>query len=172
VSDKDKGYIYLDRKIRDHWLWEGLKPFSPQAAWIDILLQANYKDRKLPDKYGHVEVIKRGSFVTSIRILSRDWGWGKDRVSSYLKMLEDDGMISVRSDARGTLITVVNYAQYQKRRTPLRTYSRDAHKDADKDAHKDADPSLLTKGINSNQKKESAAHYDPLAGRRKRYDDL
>ena len=35
----DKGYIKVYRDIRDHWIWN-YKPFSPQAAWIDLILLA------------------------------------------------------------------------------------------------------------------------------------
>lgn len=173
----EQGYIYLSRKLRDHWIW-GDETFSSGQAWIDIIFSANFCDQKKKNRYKNQEVIKRGSFITSLRILAERWHWGKDRVSSFLTKLEEDGMITVRSDARGTLITVCNYSEYQKVPKSVRTSSKDAykdgHKDRDKDGHKDRDPKLLKNSINSisNSNEEEPSAYDPLAGVRKRYDDL
>lgn len=39
------GWICLHRKIQESWLWE-LKPFSKGQAWIDLLINANFEDKK------------------------------------------------------------------------------------------------------------------------------
>jgi hypothetical protein len=163
----EQGYIYLSRKLREHWIW-GDETFSSGQAWIDIIFSANFCDQKKKNRYKNQEVIKRGSFVTSIRILAERWHWGKDRVSAFLGKLEEDGMITVRSDARGTLITVCNYSEYQQIPKGIRPSGRyaykDGHKDRDKDGHKDGDPPLLKNSSNSiTNSKENTEGYNPFA---------
>jgi DNA-binding transcriptional MocR family regulator len=160
----ENGYIFLSRKLREHWIWGG-ETFSSGQAWIDIIFSANFCDQKKKNRYKNKEVIKRGSFVTSIRTLAERWHWGKDRVSAFLEKLEEDGMITVRSDARGTLITVCNYSEYQKPPKGIRTSSRYAHKDRDKDGYKDGDPPLLSNSSNSitNSNKKEPSAYNPFA---------
>jgi hypothetical protein len=163
----EQGYIYLSRKLREHWIW-GDETFSSGQAWIDIIFSANFCDQKKKNRYKNQEVIKRGSFVTSIRILAERWHWGKDRVSAFLGKLEEDGMITVRSDARGTLITVCNYSEYQQIPKGIRPSSRyaykDGHKDRDKDGHKDGDPPLLKNSSNSiTNSKANTEGYNPFA---------
>lgn len=186
-----EGWIVLDRQLLTHWLWDSERePFSSGQAWIDMLLTAQYADSKLKDRYGNLTTIPRGSFVTSIRMLTERWHWGKDRVRHFLGTLQDDGMITVRSDARGTLITIINYDNFQTKnistktdtqKKTMRTCSRDAQKgmrtcsrDAHKDAYKDADPPLK-KNINKDKENNSPAPpsseepYDPFSGRKSDY---
>lgn len=169
----EQGYIYLDRKIRDHWIWD-LEPYSKGQAWVDLILSANHKDNKFPFN-GKPMLVKRGSFVTSIRKLASKWGWSKNKVVAFLDVLEEDGMIQRNSSYRRTLITIKNYCIYQKK-----SKSKPKKPDTNQDINRtlsghspDGDPvqTMNDKGMINNDK-ESAAHYDPLAGRRKRYDDL
>lgn len=173
----EQGYIYLDRKIRDHWIWD-LEPYSKGQAWIDLILSASHKDSKFPFD-GKPVIVKRGSFITSIRKLADRWRWSRDKVVAFLDVLEEDGMIKRDSNYRRTLITVKNYCIYQQKskskpKKPSTDSSTDSSTNRPLAGHSsDADPahSSNSEVIRSNDK-ESATHYDPLAGRRKRYDDL
>jgi hypothetical protein len=42
-----EGFIKLHRSIKDCWLWKDDEPFSKRDAWIDLLLLANYTDKKI-----------------------------------------------------------------------------------------------------------------------------
>ncbi len=105
-----KGWVAIYRKIQDHWLWED-KPFSKQAAWIDMLLLANHDDNKFLFGSELVEV-KCGSFITSIEKLKHRWGWSNTKVINFLKLLESDEMVIKKSDTKKTVITIVNYGVY------------------------------------------------------------
>ena len=107
----DKGWIKLHRNIQDHWLWQE-KPFDKRSAWIDLLLMANHKDNKFLLGSELIEV-KRGSFITSEYKLMDKWGWSKTKVRNFLKLLEDDKMITKVSDRKKTTLTIVNYNDYQ-----------------------------------------------------------
>lgn len=103
-------FLPLDRKILNHWLWED-KPFSKGQAWIDLLMLANYKDKKKPIK-DTVITYKRGDVNLSIVQLADRWGWDRRKVKRFLDVLSDDGMVSVDSTTYGTTITIVNYGTF------------------------------------------------------------
>lgn len=106
------GWIKLHRQITEHWLWEE-KPFSKGQAWIDLLLQANHKENKVP--FGNQLIsIERGEFLTSESKLAERWGWSRKRVRNFLEMLSQDGMIeNIKMPNKGTRIKIVNYEVYQ-----------------------------------------------------------
>lgn len=107
-----KGWITVERKIQEHWLWSKEKPFDIRSAWIDLLLLANHKDNKFPLGIEMV-MVQRGCFITSERKLSDRWGWSNTRVRNFLKLLESDGMIIKKTDSKKSTITIVNYCFYQ-----------------------------------------------------------
>jgi hypothetical protein len=119
------GWIRLDRKIADNWLWEE-KPFSRGQAWIDLILMANHKDNKFP--FGdEIITVVRGDFITSELKLMVRWGWSKSRVRLFLTQLQNDAMIVKKSDHKKTTITIVNYSVYQDIETtekPVKDHKR------------------------------------------------
>ncbi|MED0759000.1 DnaD domain protein [Aneurinibacillus thermoaerophilus] len=106
------GWIKLHRKIQVHWLFEEKRKFSKFEAWIDLLMMVNHEDKKVVIGNETIEV-KRGQRLTSIRQLCDRWGWSNTKVTQYLKSLYNEGMIEYKSDAKKTLITIVNYGFYQ-----------------------------------------------------------
>ena len=109
----DKGYIKLYRDIRDHWIWTDKdEPFDRLHAWIDLLMMMNHKDNKVLFN-GKLVTVKRGARITSIRRLSERWGWSRHKVSDFLNILEQDGMITQERATQKTLINVINYGFYQ-----------------------------------------------------------
>lgn len=109
------GWISVHRTIKDHWLWEE-KPFDNRSAWLDILLSAFHKTSKTKIN-GQIVEVDRGSFPTSERELADKWGWSKTKVRAFLKLLEDDSMITRKSDHKKTMLTVLNYSCYQDSET-------------------------------------------------------
>ena len=105
------GWIKLDRKITEHFLWED-KPFSKGQAWIDLLLLANHKEHKVPYK-GEIVTCRRGEVDRSISWLAERWGWSRSKVRDFLHTLEADQMVVLKATTHRTTITVENYAFYQ-----------------------------------------------------------
>lgn len=108
-------YIKLDRGICDNWVWES-KPFSPGQAWVDLLLMAAWKTEPRNWK-GTFITQHRGEVFTSIVALADRWGWNRKKVRRFLAILESDGMCTLNSLPKGTLVTIENYAKYQGRGT-------------------------------------------------------
>src|SRR5574344_514568 len=105
------GWICLYRSIVECELWNE-KPFDRARAWIDLLLMANHKDKSFLFGNKVIEV-KRGELITSQSKLSNRWGWSRRKIQDYLKLLERLGMVSTKSTAKYTSVTVINYSKYQ-----------------------------------------------------------
>lgn len=100
-------FFIIDREVLNSWIWED-KEFSKGQAYADIIASANYADKTRIYR-NKVIRIKRGQFPTSKLALSRRWGWEEGKVDRFLKHLELDGYIKVKSTKFGTMITVLNY---------------------------------------------------------------
>ncbi|MFV3013601.1 DnaD domain-containing protein [Clostridium botulinum] len=111
AEGKEKGWISLYRAMEDGWLWED-KPFARGQAWIDLLLQANHKDKKTFSK-GELVIVKRGSFLTSDQLLADRWGWSRKKVRTFLEVLVKEQMIELKRSPKGTSLTLVNWDLYQ-----------------------------------------------------------
>ena len=135
-----QGWIKLHRQIQDSFLWQD-KPFNRKDAWIDLLLLANHEDKTILFN-GQVMVIKRGQFLTSIRKLADRWGWSRDRTLKFFKLLESEQMVDRDSDSNRTLLTIVNYDNFQG--------ETDSDKDSDKDSNKDSERTL-TRTVNGHR---------------------
>lgn len=107
----DKGWIKLHRKILDCWIWQD-KPYDKARAWIDLLLLAMHHDKKLFVD-NEILVVERGSFMTSTVKLADRWGWSRSKVLRYLELLESERMLNTKRTPKGTLVTIVNYGDYQ-----------------------------------------------------------
>lgn len=105
------GWICLYRSIVECELWNE-KPFDRARAWIDLLLMANHKDKSFLFGNKVIEV-KRGELITSQSKLSNRWGWSRRKIQDYLKLLERLRMVSTKSTAKYTSVTVINYSKYQ-----------------------------------------------------------
>lgn len=122
------GWVKLDRSIQDHWLWSE-KPFSKAQAWVDLILSANHKGAKFMIKHSLVE-IERGQQARSEVTLSKEWGWSRDKVRRFLKLLENDGMIRQQKTNITTVLTICNYERFQSSEAPDDTADDTADKTA------------------------------------------
>ena len=104
-----EGWIKLYRSIRKHWLWEDAEKLK---WWIDILLQANHKSRKILIGNDLIN-IERGSFHTSILKLSERWQVDRKTVKKFLDLLAKDNMLTIETSKKGTTLKVSNYEDYQ-----------------------------------------------------------
>lgn len=99
------GYIKIDRKITE---WEWYKNLNTKVVFFHCLLKANWKDGKFEGK-----IIKRGSFVTSIKKLSLELCLTEDEVRTAIKHLISTGEITKQTTNKYSVITVSNYELYQ-----------------------------------------------------------
>ncbi|QKE72678.1 DnaD domain protein [Arthrobacter citreus] len=114
------GWISLHRKVRDNWLFAEKRSFSKFEAWVDLLMEVNHQDNKFLLGNELIDV-KRGQKVTSMKQLSERWCWSKDKTYKFVKLLESEQMLEVKSNTKRTVITIVNYDCYQLHETQKHT---------------------------------------------------
>ena len=107
------GWISLHRKILDNPILSRNRKYSGFEAWIWLLLRANYSDNKFVLGSKIVKV-KKGEMITSQQKLCKKFKWGNSRLRTFLKLLENDGMIKVKTDTQSTHLTICNYSSYQE----------------------------------------------------------
>lgn len=119
-----EGWIKLNRQIQEHWLWKD-EPFDKARAWIDLIMLANYEDKKVAYK-GEVIICKRGDVNLSLQYLARRWKWSTWKVRNFFGLLESDQMITTNRTTHRTTITIVNYDNFQDLPTTSHTTNRTA----------------------------------------------
>ena len=111
------GWIKVHRQLNDHWIWA--KP-EYLKWWLDILMQANIEPKKVLIK-GQLIEVNRGEVVYSYETWANRWKINKSKVLRFLKMLEKDSMIVLKSETVTTRITICKYDTYQGERNDSET---------------------------------------------------
>lgn len=101
----NSGWIKIHRKFLD---WEWYDCPNTSRLFIHCLLLANHEDKKWRG-----EIIKRGSFITSINKLSEGSKLSFQNVRTSLKNLEDTGEVTRKSTHKLTKLTICEYDTYQ-----------------------------------------------------------
>jgi hypothetical protein len=109
----------MERGWLKHEVFSG-EPFGRRSAWIWLIEEAAFAPRQKMVG-GTIITLERGQLCHSYRFLAEAWGWKKDRVSRFLKLLISARQIraetaTVGSTANATgekLITICNYDKYQ-----------------------------------------------------------
>jgi hypothetical protein len=100
------GWIKLHRELID---WEWYTDHNTCRLFIHCILRANFEDkvwRGIP--------IKRGSFYTSLDTLASETGLSNRQIRTALDKLSMTGEVTSSGMARGRMITVANYSDYQQ----------------------------------------------------------
>lgn len=153
MTIKKNGYIKMFRKsLFNDFLNPKNTPYDYFHAWFYLVAQAEYEKSKNSD-------ILIGQFHTSVRNLSKIWGWSKSKVETFLKNAENDGMICVKTDTSGSVINIVKFSVYN--------VSKSDESDRDTLSDTKSDTSSDTKSDTSNgtttglQKKRRTPHRTP-----------
>ena len=99
------GFVKIHRKLIQ-WGW--YKNDIIKSLFIHLLLSASFKDTLWEG-----QTIKRGQLVTSYTNLASDIGHSVQEVRTALRKLKSTGEITVESTNKYTIITVVNWEEYQ-----------------------------------------------------------
>lgn len=104
-ENKAFGYVLNFRSKLD---WQWFKYPATAHLFEYCMLRANYKDA-----YVGNQLIKRGSFITSLASLSEATGLSVKQVRTSLERLKSSNDLNVIATNKNSLITVVNYEVYQ-----------------------------------------------------------
>lgn len=105
------GWIKLHRKLQENDLWLS-EPFSRGQAWVDLLLLCNHKPSFIRAR-GIKVSIDRGQCGWSQVKLAERWKWSRGKVIRFLDELETVQQIVQEKNNVTSLITIVNYCDYQ-----------------------------------------------------------
>lgn len=103
------GWIKISRNLPKHWIWQDADRLK---WWLDLLFMASWEDsRQLVGS--RLIGLKRGQVVASISYLVKRWGIGHNTVIAFLKMLQEEKMITKSSKHNISIITICNYEKHQ-----------------------------------------------------------
>lgn len=145
------GWIKLYRSLTRHWLWQE-KPFSKGQAWLDLLLLAGFQPRKIPMGQRILQ-LEAGELLISEASLMERWGWGKSRLRSFLKLLEEDGMLQRKPDGKRTVFFLTGYRDFQACQTDAEPMPN----------HSQTDAEPLPNRYKNNKKYKTAKDAPPLS---------
>lgn len=140
------GYITLHRKFFDHWLWEEKREFSKAEAWIDLVKSAAFNDHSRIIR-GTLITVGRGEIIASLRYLGERWGWKKDKVNSFVRLLESQTMIRRETRHGETVVILCNYDSYNNQ--------TDDRPDSEGDGKPDTKPTVTRQPPDSDPTKEN-----------------
>lgn len=103
------GWIKVHRQLLEHWVSQEPELF---AFWMRLLLEANHSDKKRMFNGALVE-IRRGQTLFGLDAFESKSGISKKRLRRYLDMLEKEGMIGRQKTNKYSLISILNYDDYQ-----------------------------------------------------------
>lgn len=99
------GYIKLDHALKD-WQYYGVQPMT--SVWVDILLNASYKDNFV---YGIL--LKKGQCLVGRSSGGQRLGITESVYRGCIKRLKLANQITTEKTNKGTVITVINWEKYQ-----------------------------------------------------------
>lgn len=110
--ESNTGWISVYRSILNHWLLAKGKSRTEFEAWIIILLEVNHTKQKV--RVGNqIFTCNRGESLNSLDTWARKFNWHKSKVRRFLKLLESDSMIELKSERKTTHLKVCRYEYYQ-----------------------------------------------------------
>ena len=107
---KRKGWIKIHRRILDNPI--AFKDPDHFTVWMYLLLEVAHEE--YPVMFGGKKVILKPGQVTKGRVqIARETGVEQNKVYRILKLLESEHQIEQQKSNKCTLITVLNWEQYQ-----------------------------------------------------------
>lgn len=108
---KDKGWIKLYRKTLDNPIV--MKDGDHLAVWVWLLLHATSRRTSVMFA-GKQRYLKPGQLTTGRKTIASEQRISESKVQRILKLFESEHLIEQRTDHQCRLISIVNWAEYQK----------------------------------------------------------
>ena len=100
------GYIKMHRSLLD---WEWYDDINTTRLFLHLLLTVSIRDSEW-----HGTLIKRGSRITSYRVLSLETNLSERQVRTAIKHLEKTGEVTRQKKPNFTVFTISNYDKFQE----------------------------------------------------------
>jgi|GEM_PF-1260082 len=112
MADYERGYVAISRGLWDDPEFDDKAPFTRREAWIWLIAEAAWKDRKV-SRDGKLIELQRGQLAHSVRFLAEAWGWGKNKVHTFLGLLKKRGNVRYDTGTGVSVITICKYDDFQ-----------------------------------------------------------
>ena len=109
-----KNFIPINRKLFNHFLWSERRKFSRFEAWLDLIQLVSYTDDNKQLINGILCQWNRGQYPISTSFLMKRWKWTEKPTRNFLKILQNDEMISLKKGVKWSMLTVCKYESYNK----------------------------------------------------------
>ena len=118
-----QGFIYLHRKLKSHWIFQESDYLK---TWIHLLFDAAYEDGSMLVGKQIVQ-LKRGQLVFGRKAYGAKIGLSEGRLRRFLNLLKDEGMIDQQTTNKFSIISIINYDDYQThdKQTTIKQLSND-----------------------------------------------
>jgi uncharacterized phage protein (TIGR02220 family) len=103
------GWIKINRDLSNHWIWQNSDYLK---WWLDMLIEVNHTPSKVNIK-NIIYECNRGEKLYSLDTWAKRWNTNKSKVRRFFELLQDEGMIVVKSETQTTRVTICNYDSYQ-----------------------------------------------------------
>lgn len=100
-----QGWIKIHRQLLE---WEWYDDNNTFRLFIHLMLKANHKEKNYRGT-----VVKVGSLLTGLDVLSKETGLSVQQVRTCIKRLKSTSEITIKTSSKGSVIQLVNYKKYQ-----------------------------------------------------------
>ena len=113
-------FVRVPKEMFNDMVWNS-KPFSKSKAYAHLYSMAHDGDNStiIETKKGDVFTLNPGEVCRGLRTLANIFGWGKDKVSKWLKDYEQLGYLKVRTDTPITVVKILGWI-------PINRHHRDS----------------------------------------------
>jgi len=117
----ERGYIKLWRAVTDSEFYFTEK-FTKSAAWMDLLLLANFQQRSVEVR-GILVELKPGQVLASDKFLAERWKWSREKVRNYLALISSKTRQQIiwKKSNVCSVVEIVNWPLYQQDRATNQT---------------------------------------------------
>jgi len=116
---KNQGWIKLHRKLIESTIFSSEKGLK---IWVWCLLKANHEDNQVFKGRNKIN-IKAGQFITGRDIAKQELEMAVGTIWFWLDQLEVERLIERHATNKYTVITILNYIEYQKEDSKLNANS-------------------------------------------------
>lgn len=96
------GDLYLNRDVKDSWLYADYQVFS---KWLSLVLLAHHEPTKILIS-GRLHHVPQGCVAIELKDLAKMWNTKKGNVYHFLSLLEEDDLATVGRVGRIIFINI------------------------------------------------------------------
>ena len=150
------GFVKLDRSLLDKPIFQNEKLLK---IWVWCLLKASHHHREYSIGLRKI-VLKQGQFITGRFAAAEELNMNPSTVWKYLKKLQDNKSLDIKSNNKFSIVTIVNWEFYQVEK--FKNDSKSDSKITTKEQQNNTDKKVKKKDIQQNKYSVGASEVTTL----------